>query len=138
MRRKNNAAGMERLKIGSHIRKWRNIKDIKQKDLASALRLSEAAMSNIENDMTDLNLSQIEDIAITLDITMEQLFANPEENLDVAKKQTPEKEESMLMEKELIYALIGSIREKDEQLNQVVQQMVCTFDKLLSRREETA
>jgi transcriptional regulator with XRE-family HTH domain len=138
MRRKNNAAGMERLKIGSHIRKWRNIKDIKQKDLASALRLSEAAMSNIENDMTDLNLSQIEDIAITLDITMEQLFADPVENLDVAQKATPEKEESMLMEKELIYALIGSIREKDEQLNQVVQQMVCTLDKLLSRREETA
>jgi transcriptional regulator with XRE-family HTH domain len=129
---------MERLKIGSHIRKWRNIKDIKQKDLASALRLSEAAMSNIENDMTDLNLSQIEDIAITLDITMEQLFADPVENLDVAQKATPEKEESMLMEKELIYALIGSIREKDEQLNQVVQQMVCTLDKLLSRREETA
>ncbi|MFM7710151.1 MAG: helix-turn-helix domain-containing protein [Ferruginibacter sp.] len=138
MRRKNNAAGMERLKIGSYIRKWRNIKDIKQKDLASALRLSEAAMSNIENDMTDLNLSQIEDIAITLDITMEQLFANPEENLDFIKKQTPEKEESMLMEKELIYALIGSIREKDEQLNQMVQQMVCTLDKLLSRREEPA
>jgi hypothetical protein len=69
---------------------------------------------------------------------MEQLFANPEENLDFNKKQAPEKEVSLVMEKELIYALIGSIREKDEQMNQMVQQMVCTLEKLLSQREETA
>ena len=33
-----------KFKIGSNIRKWRNIKGIKQKDLAFALQISEAAV----------------------------------------------------------------------------------------------
>ena len=39
MKKRNNIAGYERIKIGSNIRKWRNIKEIKQKDLASSMRL---------------------------------------------------------------------------------------------------
>ena len=57
MKKKNNVGGYERIKIGTNIRKWRGIKDMKQKDLASALRMSEAAISNIENDLTDVTLS---------------------------------------------------------------------------------
>jgi transcriptional regulator with XRE-family HTH domain len=68
MKKKNNIDGYERLRIGSNIRKWRNMKEMKQKDLAAALRLSEAAVSNMENDLTDFSLSQLEDIALILEI----------------------------------------------------------------------
>ena len=74
MKTRKNAGGYERLRIGSNIRKWRNIKEVKQKDLASALKMSEAAISNMENDLTDLTLSQLEDISVTLDIEIEKLF----------------------------------------------------------------
>ena len=74
MKTRKNAGGYERLRIGSNIRKWRNIKEVKQKDLATALKMSEAAISNMENDLTDLTLSQLEDISVTLDIEIEKLF----------------------------------------------------------------
>ena len=35
-----------KLKIGGNVRKWRNLKSIKQKQLASYLKLSEAAVKN--------------------------------------------------------------------------------------------
>ena len=48
--KKNTFPGKEyKLKIGSNVRKWRNLKSIKQKELASSLNLSEAAISNIDN-----------------------------------------------------------------------------------------
>ena len=74
MKTKKNIDGYERLKIGSNIRKWRTLKDIKQKDLAESLKLSEAAISNLENDLTDITLSQLEDISLAIDIPVETLF----------------------------------------------------------------
>lgn len=123
MKKKNNAGGYERIKIGANIRKWRGIKDVKQKDLAHGLRMSEAAVSNLENDLTDITLSQLEDIAIVLDIEVEQLFSDPQEMVE--KKYTDaEQEKKFVMEPEWIYALIGSIQKKDEQIKTVLDNFI--------------
>ncbi len=129
MKQKNNAGGYERMRIGSTIRKWRNIKEIKQKDLAAALRMSEAAISNIENDLTDVTLSQIEDIAVTLDITIEKLFSDPQDALSINTYSNNDPKNQTVMERELIYALIGSIEKKDEQLKEVFNNVMYTMKK---------
>jgi transcriptional regulator with XRE-family HTH domain len=133
MKRKNNIEGYERLKIGSNIRKWRGMKDMKQKELSSALRISEAAFSNIENDMTDMTLSQLEDIALTLDISVEQLFSDPQDKIQHSVNKSPESEantSSLVMDKELIYALIERIQQKDEQMKNLMNNMITTIDKI--------
>ena len=137
MRKKNELTENNRLRVGSNIRKWRNIKEVKQKQLAAALNLSEAAISNIENDITDVTLSQIENIASTLDITVEQIFTNPQESLTYhlsAANSTIEKDQ-MVMDKEVLYAIIESMQKKDEQLQNVMQNMLHTM-KTLFRIEE--
>ena len=123
MKKKNNAGGYERIKVGSNIRKWRSIKDVKQKDLASGLRLSEAAVSNLENDLTDITLSQLEDISIVLDIDVEQLFTDPQEVVNKNYAST-EQDKKFVMEPEWMYALIGSIQKKDEQIKTVLDNII--------------
>lgn len=65
------------LKIGLYIRKWRELKGIKQEELAKHLGITKAALSNIENDKADVSLHRIEDIARCLDLEAMQLFKNP-------------------------------------------------------------
>ena len=72
---KNNPAYL--LKIGINIRKWRELKGIKQEQLANQLGITKAALSNIENDKTDISLHRIEDIARCLDFAVMKLFNNP-------------------------------------------------------------
>jgi len=129
MKKRNNIAGYERIKIGSNIRKWRNIKEIKQKDLASSMRLSEAAISNIENDITDLTLSQIEDISVALDMPLEKLFTDPQETLNKKSVYSLNAENAShyIMEKDFLYAMIGSIQKKDEQLKDVMENVIKTM-----------
>lgn len=126
MKNKKNIGGYERMKIGANIRKWRNIKEVKQKDLASSLRMSEAAVSNMENDLTDLTLSQLEDISLALDLPLEKLFIDPQETLNhgLQPNTSADNTQNLLMEKELIYSVIGSIQKKDEQLKTVMQGML--------------
>lgn len=132
MKNKLNIGGYERMKIGSNIRKWRSVKDIKQKDLAASLKMSEAALSNIENDCTDISLSHLEDIAIVLDMEIEQLFSDPQENLKnkYHNYTITESSQDKVMDKELVYALIGSIQKKDEQLKNVLDSVIYKIDKI--------
>ena len=132
MKKKTNVGGYDRIKIGSNIRKWRSIKDINQKDLASAIKLSEAAISNMENNLTDITMSQLEDIAITLEIELDQLFKDPQETINEKKYTTLENEGSQtrVMDKELVYALIGSIQKKDEQLKSVIDNVMHNMNKI--------
>ena len=131
MKTRKNAGGYERLRIGSNIRKWRNIKEVKQKDLASALKMSEAAISNMENDLTDLTLSQLEDISVTLDIEIEKLFFDPQEALSGTKYASNKSESTSLMEKELIYALIEKMEKKDEQLKDVFNNVIYSINQIV-------
>ena len=136
MKTKMNIGGYERLKIGSNIRKWRNIKEVKQKDLAMSLRMSEAAVSNMENDQTDLSLSQLEDIALALDLSLEKLFTDPQEALVVSGTNgfVVENNNQLLMEKEMIYSIIGSMQKKEEHLKTVMESVLETM-KILTKKK---
>ena len=136
MKTKKNTGGYERLRVGANIRKWRNIKDIKQKDLAASLRLSEAAISNMENDITDITLSQLEDISIKLDIPLEKLFIDPQETLTdklYADVVTTSPNQQQLMEKEFMYNIFNKMQEKDEQLKMAVDVMIQTMKTMSSQ-----
>ena len=65
------------LKIGSNIRKWRRLKDIEAKNFAQMLGITTGALSNIENNITNLTLSRISEIAELLNIAPEKLFVDP-------------------------------------------------------------
>ncbi len=65
------------LNIGINVRKWRELKGIKQELLASKLGITKAALSNIENNKVDISLHRIEDIANCLEIDAMRLFVNP-------------------------------------------------------------
>ncbi|MBK8609490.1 MAG: helix-turn-helix transcriptional regulator [Chitinophagaceae bacterium] len=66
-----------KLEIGSNVRKWRELRGYKQEFLAVKLGITKAALSNIENNKTDLSLHRIEDIACCLELDVMKLFINP-------------------------------------------------------------
>jgi transcriptional regulator with XRE-family HTH domain len=65
------------LKIGSNIRKWRQLKDFEAKEFAQLLDISTGALSNIENNITNLTLTRLTEIAELLKIAPEKLFVDP-------------------------------------------------------------
>jgi transcriptional regulator with XRE-family HTH domain len=140
MKRKNDGTNDNRLKIGANIRKWRNIKEMKQKDLASALQLSEAAISNIENDLTDVSLRQLEDISTALNIPVEKLFSDPQDSFVLNESLAPYHTERNhpFMDKELLNAMLNSLQKKDEQLQSIMQNVLHTMSALLQDEKKIA
>jgi len=67
------------LRIGRHIRLWRDLKGIKQQELASTIGITPAALSQIENDLAEITLHRMEDIADALGVKPEQLLAGPQQ-----------------------------------------------------------
>jgi transcriptional regulator with XRE-family HTH domain len=66
------------MKVGENIRKIREIKGIKQDDLASMLGITQAAYSKIERNETDLTLPRLSQIAEKLGVKEEDiLFWDP-------------------------------------------------------------
>ena len=138
MKFRNNDGVYERMRIGANIRKWRNIKDVKQKELASSLKISEASVSNLENDLTDITLSQLENISIALDVPLEKLFSDPQMALNERENTSIEKDRqsSMVMDKDFAYSIINTIEKKDEQLKTVMDNMIETMKKLVEWKEK--
>jgi transcriptional regulator with XRE-family HTH domain len=133
--KKNKQAGAPyKFRIGSNIRKWRNLKDIKQKDLAIALQLSESAVSNIENDVTNLTVGQLEDISIALNVSIEQLLSDPQDKYRAYMsygQAIVQQEDQKATEKELLNAVIASLEKKDEQLQTIMQHFLHTMSELM-------
>lgn len=123
MKKNKHAGTCYKFRIGANIRKWRNLKDIKQKDLALALQLSDAAVSNIENDVTNLTVTQLEDISIALNVSIEQLLSDPQESYksNTAYNQSASQQDQKAADKELVSAMILSLEKKDEQLQTIMQ-----------------
>ena len=65
------------LKIGHNIRRWRVLKGIKQEQLAQLVGITKGALSNIENNKTDISLRRIEEIAKHLGLETMMLFKDP-------------------------------------------------------------
>jgi transcriptional regulator with XRE-family HTH domain len=112
-----------RYRIGTNIRKWRGVKDMKQKDLAVSLGLSEAAVSNIENDMVNVTLSQLEDISTALDITLEQLLSDPQQAYVKAVTAADRPVDDNL-DRQLVKAMITSLQKKDEQIQELLNHLL--------------
>ncbi len=77
-----------RLLIGQNIRKWRDLKGIKQEMLATNLGITKSALSNIENNKTGISLSRIEDIARCLGLDTMRLFCDPLDLLLLTKEKS--------------------------------------------------
>ena len=134
MIRKKTASQAYKFRIGSNIRKWRNIKEIKQKELANSLKLSEASVSNIENDITNITLAQLEEISVALNVSIEQLLSDPQEKIsnrypgsDISGTMTPVRH----LENELLKAMIASMEKKDLQLQEIMQHFIQTLKTLV-------
>lgn len=124
-----------RFRIGSNIRKWRNIKDIKQKDLAAALQISEAAVSNIENDLTNITIGLLEQLSIALNISVEQLLYDPQERfrIPVTAGDAINDNKQQQLDREFIHAIISSMEKKDEQLQAIMQHFLNTMNRLMQQ-----
>lgn len=138
MIKKKTAVPAHKFRIGSNIRKWRNMKDIKQKDLANSLNLSEAAVSNIENDITNITVTQLEDISIALNVSIEQLLSDPQEkfsNTGAERNMLFEKNNSVYPDNELLNAVIASMEKKDQQLQVIMQHFIHTMETFLQQEK---
>ncbi len=68
--------------IGCNIRKWRNLKGIKQEKLAEELEISKVSMSKIETGKTNIPIVRLFAIAKVLGIKVDLLFIDPSIVLD--------------------------------------------------------
>ena len=66
------------IEVGNNIRKWRNLKGIKQEMLADDLEISKVSISKIETGKTDIPLLRLFAIAAALDIQVQLLFFDPQ------------------------------------------------------------
>ena len=62
------------IKLGQNLRKWRLKKNMSQVDLATALSVDRAYISNIENGRMNPTLSTLEKIAKALGISSSELL----------------------------------------------------------------
>lgn len=70
--------------IGHNIKKWRELKEIKQELLAKKLKITSAALSNIENGKIDITIRRIEQIAEELQIDFSFLLSSPQQVINIS------------------------------------------------------
>lgn len=70
-------------KVGENILYWRKLKGLKQEDLAARVGISTAALSNIENGVSQPHIGRMEAIAEALEIEVAQLLYNPQQILGI-------------------------------------------------------
>ena len=104
------------------------------------MKLSEAAVSNIENDITNITVTQLEDISNALNVSIEQLLCDPQEKFNLATiqgKGLTGNEQANILENELVKALIASLEKKDQQLHAIMQQCIHAMHTLMQPETQT-
>jgi transcriptional regulator with XRE-family HTH domain len=76
---KRNPSKEYKMNVGENIRIWREIKGLKQDELARRLDIASPTLSNIENGVSKPNTDMLEDIADALGIEVNQLLTNPQQ-----------------------------------------------------------
>lgn len=71
--------------IGENIRKWRELKCIKQQLLAKELGITAGALSNIENNKSAVSTTRLQQIAFFLQVDVTVLFSNPLDLMSLQK-----------------------------------------------------
>lgn len=69
------------MSIGNKIKSLRELKNLSQDYMAKQLEISQKAYSNIENDITDITVSRLENIAKILGVSLTQILNLNEENI---------------------------------------------------------
>lgn len=67
--------------LGTKIRKLRELKNLKQEDMADRLGISVTAYGKIERDETDVSMERLEQIAKALDLSVQDVLAFDEKVL---------------------------------------------------------
>jgi transcriptional regulator with XRE-family HTH domain len=67
------------MQIGEKIRKIRELKGLKQENIATALGMSVTAYGNLERGDTNLTYEKLEEIAKAMDITVSDIINMPDE-----------------------------------------------------------
>jgi transcriptional regulator with XRE-family HTH domain len=117
-----------KMKIGANIRKWRDLRGLKQQELADKVSYSVSTISNIENDVLPPTLHQMEDIANALEINILQLFSEPKVihntfnesphsvgNIETQQNQT---------DKEVMQIMLERMEKKDEHLYSFMKEII--------------
>ncbi len=80
----------KQIAVGENIRKWRELKCVKQLALAEQIGITAPALSNIENNKASINTMRLQQIASCLQIDVTMLFSDPLDlmpmNLKVLKR----------------------------------------------------
>jgi transcriptional regulator with XRE-family HTH domain len=63
--------------IGHNIRKWRNLRGIKQAEFAKMINVASSTLSKYENNKLDISLKQIQKISFHLNISFLELIKDP-------------------------------------------------------------
>jgi transcriptional regulator with XRE-family HTH domain len=126
-----------KIKIGANVRLWRNLRGLKQKDLAEKVDYSESTISNIENDSLPPTLHQMEDIAAALQINIIQLFSEPkvinntfnESPHSVGNIETQQNH----TDKEVLQIMLERMDKKDEQTQTFMKDIVNSITSLFKK-----
>ena len=76
-------------KLGYTIRKWREIKDIKQQELAHKICKDKSWLSHVENGKIDISFTQVMMLADAMNIKPALLFEDFPENLELERVENP-------------------------------------------------
>lgn len=112
--------------IGKNIRKYRERKEFSQEFVASKLGLSQKAYSNIELDVTDLNINRLMAIANVLEVTPEKLIefdANRLGRSGLSPVSKAPKEAELKSIVELYEKIIKVLEEKNRLLEIMIEQL---------------
>ncbi len=112
--------------IGKNIRKYRERKEFSQEFVASKLGLSQKAYSNIELDVTDLNINRLMQIANVLEVTPEKLIefdANRLGRTGITPVSKTPKEAELKSIVELYEKIIKVLEEKNRLLEIMIEQL---------------
>lgn len=73
------------MQMGSKLKRLREIKNLKQEDIAKRLNISKQAYSKIERDETKLDIDRIVNLSEIFEVTPEELFKSEGTNINQAK-----------------------------------------------------
>ncbi len=113
------------MKIGANVRKWRDIRGLKQQELADKISYPLSTISNIENDKLPATIHQIEDIADALEINFLQLFTDPQNNYEFhhSPYSVVGKQENHT-DKEVMQTMLDRLDKKDEQFYNFMKEVI--------------
>ncbi|MEQ1553076.1 MAG: helix-turn-helix transcriptional regulator [Ferruginibacter sp.] len=126
-----------KIKIGANVRKWRDLRGLKQQELADKVNYSVSTISNIENDALVPTIHQIEEIAEALKINFIQLFSDPQtiiNNFNDSPQSIGNIEtQQNHIDKELMQTMLERIDKKDAQLLSFMKDMIQSIATLVKK-----